>query len=100
MSAKAAGKIRTPSWDGHTAFHQQNIPYTPPPQSVRSSTSLPTASLGSSTPISPKPSSTSVHIKNDLYEKLSDSTHKTEGHMEEADAQRTCHYVTKLNYAV
>ena len=35
-----------------------------------------------------------MHIKDDLYEKLSNFMHKTE----EADSQHTCRYVAKLNY--
>ena len=100
MSAKAAGKIRTPSWDGHTAFHQQNTPYAHPPESIRSSTSLPTASPGSSASVPQKPNSTLARIKNDLYEKLSDFMCETEGRMKEAGDQRTRRYVAKLNYAV
>lgn len=80
--------MRTPSWDGHSAFCQQ-APYARTPHSTRSSTSLP------STSDSKKSGSTSTRIKDDLYEKLSNFTHETE----EADSQHTRHYVAKLNYA-
>ena len=87
-SAKATGKMRTPSWDGCSAFHQQ-APYARTPHSTHSSTSL------SSTSASKKSGSTSTRIKDDLYEKLSNFMCETE----EADSQHTHRYVAKLNYA-
>ena len=47
-----------------------------------------------------KVNSTSACIKNDLYEKLSDFTWKTESCIEDQDDQCTHCYIAKLNYAV
>ena len=101
-SAKATGKVRTPSWDSHSSFNrQQQTPYARSPHSVRSSSSVPSSVSpgGSSGSATKKANSTSVRIKNELHEKLSDFTWKSESRMEEDD-QRTRHYVARLNYAV
>ena len=101
MSAKATGKIRTPSWDDRSAFRQQ-LPYARPPNSIRSSISLPstTASPGSSaTAPSKKAASTSARIKNDLNKRLSDFTRETDSLLEEGDENRTRRYIARLNYS-
>ena len=76
MSAKTIGKIRTPSADSQSAFHQQQLPYAYPSHSVQSFTSLSstTASPGPGTLVltGKKVNSTSTYIKNNLYKKLSD----------------------------
>ena len=101
-SAKAAGKVRTPSWDSHSSFNrQQQTPYVRSPHSVRSSSSVsssvsPGGPSGSATK---KANSASAHIKNELHEKLSDFTWESEGRMEEDDQCTRC-YVAQLNYAV
>lgn len=105
MSSKATGKMRMPSADSRSAFRQQQLPYARPPQSVRS-VSLPsgstTTSPGPSAIVltSKKATSTSAHVKNDLYEKLSDFTRETESQIGEGDDQHTRRYLAKMNYAV
>jgi hypothetical protein len=98
MSAKAKGKMRTPSWDGHSAFHHQQTPYACPPQSIRSSISLPSAATSpasSSGAVIKKATSTSVRVKNDLLEKLSDFTRETNNRIEDKEDQRTRRFVAK-----
>ncbi|KAF8125979.1 hypothetical protein EV363DRAFT_1174912 [Boletus edulis] len=103
MSAKGAGKIRTPSWDSRSAFRQQT-PYTRhPPHSVRSSISLPstTASPGPSTAAgtAKKPTFTSAKIKNDLSDRLSEFTRETDNHLEGISDNRTRRFLAKLNHS-
>jgi ATP-dependent exoDNAse (exonuclease V) beta subunit len=101
-SAKAAGKVRSPSWNSRSSFNrQQQISYAHPPHSVRSSSSVPSSVFpaGSSGSATKKANSASAHITNELHEKLSDFTQESEGGMEEDD-QHTHRYIAWLNYAV
>jgi DNA-binding helix-hairpin-helix protein with protein kinase domain len=103
MSAKAKGKMRTPSWDGRSAFHHQQTPHACPPQSICSSISLPSAATSpasSSGAVIKKATSTSARVKNDLLEKLSDFTRETNNRIEDKEDQRTRRFVAKMNYAV
>ena len=105
ISAKAAGKMRTPSWDGQSSFRQQQTPYARPPYSTRSSGSFPSTSTsplaGSSHSgtSAKKASSASACIKNELQEKLSEFAWESESRTEKDD-QHTHRYVACLNYAV
>ena len=104
ISSKATGKIRMLFVNSHSTFCQQQSLYACPPQFVQSIIlhSITTATSDSSAVVltGKKATSTSVYVKNYLYNKLSDFTWKTKSQIGKEDDQCIHYCLTEINYTV